>query len=30
MMKKHHVNLQKNYLATGSVETRYTGSWNNL
>tara|TARA_S200002703_G_scaffold120488_1_gene106313 strand:- start:6397 stop:7122 length:726 start_codon:yes stop_codon:yes gene_type:complete len=30
VMKKHHVNLQKNYLATGSVETRYTGSWNNL
>ena len=30
VMKKHHVNLQRNYLATGSVETRYTGSWNNL
>ena len=27
VMKKHHVHLQRNFLATGSVETRYTGSW---
>ena len=27
VMKKHHVNLQKNYLATGSIETKWTGSW---
>ena len=30
VMKKHHVNLQKNYLATGSIETRWTGSWDIL
>tara|TARA_B100000029_G_scaffold516338_1_gene628842 strand:- start:16686 stop:17408 length:723 start_codon:yes stop_codon:yes gene_type:complete len=27
VMKKHHYHLQKNYLTTGSVETRWTGSW---
>ena len=27
VMKKHHINLQKNYLATGSIETKWTGSW---
>jgi|TARA_R100000030_G_scaffold91698_1_gene76942 hypothetical protein len=30
VLKKHHVNLQKNYLATGSIETKWTGSWDNL
>jgi hypothetical protein len=30
VLKKHHANLQKNYLATGSIETKYTGSWDNL
>ena len=30
VMKKHHVNLQHNYLTTGSIETKYTGSWDNL
>jgi len=30
VMKKHHVNLQRNYLATGSIETKWTGSWENL
>ena len=30
VMKKHHVNLQHNYLTTGSIETKYTGSWHNL
>ena len=30
VMKKHHVNLQKNYLTTGSIETKWTGSWENL
>jgi hypothetical protein len=30
VLKKHHVNLQKNYLATGSIETKYTGSWDIL
>jgi hypothetical protein len=29
-MKKHHVNLQHNYLTTGSIETKFTGSWDNL
>ena len=27
VMKKHHSQLQKAYLATGSIETRWTGSW---
>jgi hypothetical protein len=27
VLKKHHAHLQKNYLATGSIETKYTGSW---
>ena len=27
VMKKHHNQLQKAYLATGSIETRWTGSW---
>ena len=30
VMKKHHYNLQKNYLTTGSIETKWTGSWDNL
>ena len=30
VMKKHLVNLQHNYLTTGSIETKYTGSWDNL
>ena len=30
VMKKHHVNLQHNYLTTGSIETKYTCSWYNL
>ena len=30
VLKKHHSNLQKNYLATGSIETKWTGSWDNL
>ena len=30
VMKKHHTNLQKNYLTTGSIETKWTGSWDNL
>ena len=30
LMKKHHTNLQKNYLTTGSIETKWTGSWDNL
>ena len=30
VMKKHHVNLQHNYLTTVSIETKYTGSWDNL
>ena len=30
VMKKHHFNLHKNYLATGSIETKWTGSWENL
>ena len=30
VMKKHHINLQHNYLTTGSIETKYTGSWDNL
>jgi hypothetical protein len=30
VMKKHHFNLQKNYLTTGSIETKFTGSWDNL
>ena len=30
VMKKHHVNLQHNYLTTCSIETKYTGSWDNL
>jgi len=30
VMKKHHVNLQHNYLTTGCIETKYTGSWDNL
>ena len=25
--KKHHFNLHKKFLATGSVETKHTGSW---
>jgi hypothetical protein len=29
VMKKHHNQLQKTYLATGSIETRWTGSWFN-
>mgnify|MGYP006227493085 FL=1 len=27
VMKKHHVNLHKKFIATGSVENKYTGSW---
>ena len=27
VMKKHHNNLQKAYLTTGSVDTKRTGSW---
>ena len=27
VMKKHHFNLHKKFLATGSVETKFTGSW---
>ena len=27
VMKKHHTNLLKSYIATGSIETRWTGSW---
>ena len=27
VMKKHHYQLQKTYIATGSIETRFTGSW---
>jgi hypothetical protein len=27
VMKKHHNQLHKNFLATGSVETKFTGSW---
>ena len=27
VMKKHHHQLQKAYIATGSIETRFTGSW---
>ena len=30
VMKKHHINLQRNYLSTGSIETKWTGSWENL
>ena len=30
VLKKHHANLQKNYLATGSIETKWTGSWDIL
>ena len=30
VMKKHHTNLQHNYLTTGSIETKFTGSWDNL
>tara|TARA_B100001094_G_scaffold313167_1_gene350609 strand:+ start:42 stop:428 length:387 start_codon:yes stop_codon:yes gene_type:complete len=30
VMKKHHINLQHNYLTTGSIETKWTGSWDNL
>jgi len=30
VLKKHHSNLQKNYLATGSIETKWTGSWDIL
>ena len=30
VLRKHHNNLQKNYLATGSIETKYTGSWDIL
>ena len=30
VMKKHHTNLQKNYLTTGSIETKWTGSWDIL
>lgn len=30
VMKKHHYNLQRNYLTTGSIETKWTGSWDNL
>ena len=29
VMKKYHNQLQKTYLATGSIETRWTGSWFN-
>ena len=29
VMKKHHHQLQKTYIATGSIETRWTGSWFN-
>jgi hypothetical protein len=28
VMKKHHEQLHRTYIATGSIETRYTGSWN--
>ena len=27
VMKKHHNNLHKAYVATGSVDTKRTGSW---
>ena len=27
VMKKHHNQLHKKFLATGSVETKFTGSW---
>jgi hypothetical protein len=30
VMKKHHFQLQRNYMTSGSIETRYTGSWNTL
>jgi len=30
VLKKHHFNLQRSYLATGSIETKYTGSWDIL
>ena len=30
VMKKHHINLQRNYLTTGSIETKWTGSWDKL
>ena len=29
VMKKHHWELQKNYLQSGSVETKFIGSWFN-
>ena len=29
-LKKYSSSLQKNYLATGSIETKWTGSWDNL
>ena len=30
VLKKHHMNLYKNYLTTGSIETKWTGSWDIL
>jgi len=30
VLKKHHMNLYKNYLSTGSIETKWTGSWDIL
>ena len=30
VLKKHHYNLHKNYLTTGSIETKWTGSWDIL
>ena len=27
VMKKHHVNLHKRFLSTGSIDTKLTGSW---
>ena len=30
VLKKHHYNLHKNYLTTGSIETKLTGSWDIL
>jgi len=30
VMKKHHFQLQRNYMTSGSIETRYTGSWNTI
>ena len=27
VMKRHHVNLQKKFITTGSIDTKLTGSW---